>query len=141
MSSEARSFVSKLGDAFENPNFNKIDKNRDGELSLSEILEDLSNKEEVDVGKVKRSDLPKDIKKKIIALLKGKLKSDNDCAKQALDKREAAVTKADHEIFYYLLDVFCPRITIAVTPPDQGEEEPLDSETQQTVEIPTPNGD
>ncbi|KAL3659126.1 hypothetical protein V7S43_016010 [Phytophthora oleae] len=142
MSNEARSFVSKLGDAFENPNFNKIDKNHDGELSLGEILEDLSDKESIDVDKVKASDLPEDIKKKIVALLEGKLKSDDECAKQALDEREAAVTKADHEIFYYLLDVFCPKITIAVTPPGQEEEqEPLGSETQQTVEIPTPDGD
>ncbi|POM58465.1 Putative storage protein LPV, partial [Phytophthora palmivora] len=139
MSNEARAFISKLGDAF-HPNFNKIDQDNDGKLSKSEILADLTEKEMVDVDKVKASDLPEDIKKNVVALLEGKLKSDGDCAKQALDQRQVPVTRADHDIFYYMLDVFCPRVTIAVTPPDQEEEAGYGGSNQQTVEIPTPDG-
>ncbi|KAL4134558.1 hypothetical protein PRIC2_004855 [Phytophthora ramorum] len=138
MANEA--FVSELGDAF-HPNFEKVDQNGDGTLSKGEILADLTDKEMVDVEKVKSSDLPDDIKENVLALLEGKLKSDSDCALQALDQREIPVTKKDYKIFYYMLDVFCPRVTIAVTPPDQSEEgEAISGETQQTVEIPTPDG-
>ncbi|KAL4174891.1 hypothetical protein KRP22_006820 [Phytophthora ramorum] len=138
MANEA--FVSELGDAF-HPNFEKVDQNGDGTLSKGEILADLTDKEMIDVEKVKSSDLPDDIKENVLALLEGKLKSDSDCASEALDQREIPVTKKDHKIFYYMLDVFCPRVTIAVTPPDQSEEgEAISGETQQTVEIPTPDG-
>ncbi|GMF28609.1 unnamed protein product [Phytophthora lilii] len=138
MANEA--FISKLGDAF-HPDFDRIDENHDGELTENEIIADLTQKEMVDVDKVKASDLPADIKKNVVALLEGKLQSDSDCAKQALDQRVVPVTRADHEIFYYLLDVFCPRVTIAVTPPDQEEEgDVVSEESQQTVEIPTPGG-
>ncbi|KAG2770407.1 hypothetical protein Pcac1_g18511 [Phytophthora cactorum] len=138
MSNDAKAFISKLGDAF-HPEFERIDQDQDGKLSKDEIIADLTQKEMVDVNKVKASDLPEDIKKNVVALLEGKLRSDSDCAKQALDQRQVAVSRADHEIFYYLLDVFCPRVTIAVTPPDQKEQE-IPSENQQTVEIPTPDG-
>ncbi|ETN09892.1 hypothetical protein PPTG_22853 [Phytophthora nicotianae INRA-310] len=138
MSNEAKAFISKLGDAF-HPDFERIDQDHDGKLSKKEVIADLTQKEMVDVDRVKASDLPEDIKKNVVALLEGKLKSDSDCTRQALDQRQAAVTRADHEIFYYLLDVFCPRVTIAVTPPDQEEEE-IPTENQQTVEIPTPDG-
>ncbi|KAG6967222.1 hypothetical protein JG688_00006409 [Phytophthora aleatoria] len=138
MSNDAKAFISKLGDAF-HPEFERIDQDQDGKLSKDEIIADLTQKEMVDVNKVKASDLPEDIKKNVVALLEGKLRSDSDCAKQALDQRQVAVSRADHEIFYYLLDVFCPRVTIAVTPPDQEEQE-IPSENQQTVEIPTPDG-
>ncbi|EGZ23057.1 hypothetical protein PHYSODRAFT_482301, partial [Phytophthora sojae] len=89
-----------------------------------------------------KSDLPDDIKSNLVALLEGKLQSDSDCAKQALDSRPTAVRREDHEIFYYMLDVFCPRVTIAVTPPDQEDEseEKTPADSQQTVEIPTPDG-
>ncbi|KAI9994468.1 hypothetical protein PInf_011100 [Phytophthora infestans] len=138
MSNEAKAFISKLGDAF-HPDFNGIDHDHDGKLSKDEIIADLTQKEMVDVDRVKASDLPEDIKKNVVALLEGKLKSDSDCARQALDQRQVAVSREDHEIFYYLLDVFCPRVTIAVTPPDQLEEG-IPTENQQTVEIPTPDG-
>ncbi|KAF4138458.1 hypothetical protein GN958_ATG12324 [Phytophthora infestans] len=138
MSNEAKAFISKLGDAF-HPDFNGIDHDHDGKLSKDEIIADLTQKEMVDVDRVKASDLPEDIKKNVAALLEGKLKSDSDCARQALDQRQVAVSREDHEIFYYLLDVFCPRVTIAVTPPDQLEEG-IPTENQQTVEIPTPDG-
>ncbi|KAG7387948.1 hypothetical protein PHYPSEUDO_013346 [Phytophthora pseudosyringae] len=138
MANEA--FISKLGDVF-HPNFDKIDQDHDGVLAKDEILADLNEKEMVDVEKVKASDLPADIKNNVLALLEEKLKSDSDCAKQASDKRELPVTRKDHEIFYYLLDVFCPRVTIAVTPPDQEEEDEISGNAQQqTVEIPTPDG-
>ncbi|KAE8968262.1 hypothetical protein PR003_g28923, partial [Phytophthora rubi] len=133
-------FVSKLGDAF-HPKFDEIDTDQNGELSKDEILADLNGKETVDVKRVMKSDLPDDIKGNLVALLEGKLQSDSDCAKQALDSRPSAVRREDHEIFYYMLDVFCPRVTIAVTPPDQeaaSAAAPADS--QQTVEIPTPDG-
>ncbi|EEY63222.1 uncharacterized protein PITG_15448 [Phytophthora infestans T30-4] len=139
MSNEAKAFISKLGDAF-HPDFNGIDHDHDGKLSKDEIIADLTQKEMVDVDRVKASDLPEDIKKNVVALLEGKLKSDSDCARQALDQRQVAVSREDHEIFYYLLDVFCPRVTIAVMPPDQLEEG-IPTENQQTVEIPTPDGD
>jgi hypothetical protein len=76
-------FVSKLGDAF-HPDFDKIDQDGDGELSKSEIAADLAKKEEVDVEKVKNSDLPEDMKKNVLSLLEEKLQSDVDCAKQAV---------------------------------------------------------
>ncbi|OWZ04821.1 Storage protein LPV, partial [Phytophthora megakarya] len=141
MSNEARQFISKLGDAF-HPDFDKIDKDHDGQLSKSEILDDLKEKEMVDVDKVQASDLPENIKKNVVALLEAKLKSDGDCAKLALDERKVAVAEADHDIFYYMLDVFCPRVTIAVTPPDQEEEgeQGYGGANQQTVVIPTPDG-
>ncbi|GMF61949.1 unnamed protein product [Phytophthora fragariaefolia] len=134
-------FVSKLGDAF-HVDFDEVDADHNGELSGDEILADLNDKETTDVKRVMKSDLPDDIKSNVVALLKSKLQSDSDCAKQALDSRSKPVVREDHETFYYMLDVFCPRVTIAVAPPDHADEEikAAAPKSQQTVEIPTPYG-
>ncbi|KAJ8546804.1 hypothetical protein ON010_g11429 [Phytophthora cinnamomi] len=139
-------FVSKLGDAFHPSDFDQIDTDGNGELSKDEILADLNDKETADVKRVMTSDLPDDIKSNLVALLEGKLQSDSDCTLQALDSRPTPVHREDHDLFYYMLDVFCPRVTIAVTPPDQSEEASQASQAatpatnQQTVVIPTPDG-
>ncbi|KAF1779144.1 EF-Hand 1, calcium-binding site [Phytophthora cactorum] len=150
MSNDAKAFISKLGDAF-HPEFERIDQDQDGKLSKDEIIADLTQKEMVDVNKVKASDLPEDIKKNVVALLEGKLRSDSDCAKQALDQRQVAVSRADHEIFYYLLDVFCPRPedgkqTIAIPDEDGGytttEVRSIETPTgEQKILIPNAEGD
>ncbi|RLN49131.1 hypothetical protein BBJ29_007170 [Phytophthora kernoviae] len=112
-----RAFVSKLGDAF-HPSFETV----------------------------KLSNLSNDIEENMIELLEEKLKSDVDCTRQASDERKFPVTKEDAGVFYYLLDVFCPIVTITVTQPEGSEKNNMynqftEHNTEQvTVEIPTPQG-
>ncbi|KAG6608977.1 putative storage protein LPV [Phytophthora cinnamomi] len=133
-------FVSKLGDAFHPSDFDQIDTDGDGELSKDEILADLNDKETADVKCVMTSDLPDDIKSNLVALLEAKPQSDSNCTGRELFARPPAVRREDHEIFYYMLDVFCPRVTIAVTPPRPASQAATPATSQQTVEILTPDG-
>ncbi|KAG7397318.1 Ankyrin repeat domain-containing protein 60 [Phytophthora boehmeriae] len=114
-------FVSELGDAF-HPSFHAVDQNDDGIATKDEILADLERTEAVDIDKVRSSNLPDDIKRNLFKLLDKKLRSDIECAKIASDKREFPVTAHDAQMFYYLLDVFCPKITIAVTSMEDADQ-------------------
>ncbi|RLN49130.1 hypothetical protein BBJ29_007171 [Phytophthora kernoviae] len=152
-----RAFVSKLGDAF-HPSFETVDQNNDGIAAKEEILADLQRTESADVEKVKSSNLSGDIQENVLKLLEEKLKSDVDCARQASDQRQFPVTSKDAQMFYYLLDVFCPKVTIAVTPPEGDGESGLynhftennaeqataaSTETEQTqvVDVVSPSGE
>ncbi|KAG7397317.1 Ankyrin repeat domain-containing protein 60 [Phytophthora boehmeriae] len=142
---ETMQLESTLGDSF-HPSFSAVDRDGDGIATKEEILAELQRLESIDVENVKASDLPQGIKENVIGLLEEKLKSDSECAKQASDERTFPVTKADAHMFYYMLDVFCPRVTIAVIPPDEAEEKSVyhqlteHNAEQVTVEIPTPQG-